>query len=527
MERSLEMVIALLGILKAGAAYLPVDPEYPKERLRMMLEDSQASVVLTQRHLLNCLPDSEVTKICLDSDWPQIAGQHIANPHCTANPQNVVYAIYTSGSTGKPKGVLNVHAGIVNRLLWMQHAYNLTSDDRVLQKTPYSFDVSVWEFFWPLMTGACLVIAKPDGHKEADYLVELIQREKITTIHFVPSMLQIFLEAKNVEHCTSLKRVICSGEALPAGLQRQFFGCLKAELHNLYGPTEAAVDVTYWQCMPGDESAIVPIGRPIANMKIHILDRNLQPVPIGIAGELHIGGVGLARGYLNRPELTREKFIPDPFGSTAEDRLYKTGDLARYRPDGNIEFLGRIDDQVKIHGIRIELGEIEAVLRRHASVRDARVTLREDVPGNRRLIAYVVLDSTPSTSLKILRDYLNATLPGPMVPVLVCLNELPLNANGKLDRRALPAPESRVEEVEDVPAGPMESILAELWRDVLGLKTVGVYDNFIDLGGDSLSAVKVVTRLHNRVGLKIKTKELAFQSLRQLAASCNERLQYQ
>lgn len=526
MERSVEMVVGLLGTLKAGAGYLPFDPDYPKERLRMMLDDSRTPVVLTQQHLLDHLPDSVARKICLDSDRSEIATHSTANPCSTAEPHNIAYAIYTSGSTGRPKGVLNIHSGIVNRLLWMQEAYKLTSDDRVLQKTPYSFDVSVWEFFWPLMTGACLVIARPDGHKEVDYLVELIQREKITTIHFVPSMLQIFLDASSVSRCTSLRRVICSGEALPAELQRRFFDCLRAELHNLYGPTEAAVDVTYWQCMPHDESPTVPIGRPIANMKIHILDRNLEPVPIGIAGELHIGGVGLARGYLNRPELTKEKFIPDPFGNTAA-RLYKTGDLARYRADGNIEFLGRIDDQVKIHGIRIELGEVEAVIRGHEFVRDARVTVRDDPTGSKRLIAYVVLHGTSSASLKALREYLNTTLPGPMVPSLVCMNELPLNANGKLDRKSLPTPEPPAEEVEDVPAGPVESILAELWKDVLGLKSVGVYDNFIDLGGDSLSAVKVVARLHNRLGLKIRTKELAFQSLRQLAASCNQRLQFQ
>jgi acyl-coenzyme A synthetase/AMP-(fatty) acid ligase/acyl carrier protein len=412
----------------------------------------------------------------------------------------------------------------------MQDAYQLTSQDRVLQKTPYSFDVSVWEFFWPLMTGACLVMARPGGHKEPDYLVELIQREKITTLHFVPSMLQVFLESSGLESCISLRRVICSGEALPFEVQKRFFNRLTAELHNLYGPTEAAVDVTYWECRPECEESTVPIGRPIANTKIHILDRKLQPVPVGIPGELHIGGVGLARGYLNRPELTAEKFIPDPFGSAPNDRLYKTGDLARYRPDGNIEFLGRIDDQVKIHGIRIELGEIESVLHNHQAVREARVVVREDTPGARRLVAYVVPTEESAPSLSEIREYLKARLPSYMVPILFTLDKLPVTANGKLDRRALPPPESAgadIAEAFEPPRDPLEQLLVELWTEVLGLETVNVYDNFLDLGGDSLSAVQVVTRLHNRMGVRIRTNELAFQSLRQLAASCTERLQCQ
>ena len=380
------------------------------------------------------------------------------------------------------------------------------------------------------MTGACLVMARPGGHKEPDYLVDLIQRERITTLHFVPSMLQVFLETSGLESCTSLKRVICSGEALPFEIQRRFFSRMKADLHNLYGPTEAAVDVTYWQCQPECQDSTVPIGRPIANMKIHILDRELQPVPIGIPGELHIGGVGLARGYLNRPEVTAEKFILNPFGTGPNDRLYKTGDLARYRPDGNIEFLGRIDDQVKIHGIRIELGEIEAVLHNHRAVREARVIVREDTPGARRLVAYVVPTTESSPSLAEIRDYMKEVLPSYMIPLLVTLDELPVTANGKLDRRALPPPESadaEKEEAFEVPRDPLERVLAELWTEVLGLQTVSVYDNFLDLGGDSLSAVQVVTRLQNRFGVRIKTNELAFQSLRQLAASCTERLQCQ
>jgi amino acid adenylation domain-containing protein len=528
MERSIEMIVGLLGILKAGGAYLPFDVEYPKDRLRMMLDDSRVPILLTQQHLLNRLPALTAQSICLDTGWDEFARESTTNPSPTTDPHNVAYAIYTSGSTGKPKGVLNIHAAIVNRLLWMQDAYRLTSQDRVLQKTPYSFDVSVWEFFWPLMTGACLVMARPGGHKDPDYLVNLIQNEKVTTLHFVPSMLQVFLDASGVDACSSLKRVICSGEALPWEVQKRFFTRLRAELHNLYGPTEAAVDVTSWQCQPEREHSTVPIGRPIANVKIYLLDRNLKPVPVGVAGELHIGGVALARGYLNRPDLTAQRFISDPFSSEAADRLYKTGDLARYRSDGNIEFLGRIDDQVKIHGIRIELGEIEAVLHDHQAVREARVVVREDTPGARRLVAYVVLAEQSASSLSEIRDYLKEELPSYMIPILVSLEKLPMTANGKLDRRALPPPEcAETEEAFEPPHDPVEQMLAEVWTEVLGLETVSVYDNFLDLGGDSLSAVQVVTRLQGRLGVRIRVNELAFQSLGQLAASCTERLQCQ
>jgi amino acid adenylation domain-containing protein len=528
MDRSVEMVVALLGILKAGGAYLPLDVDFPKERLGILLEDSHVPVVLTQKHVLDRLCMSPARKICLDTGWSEIATARTSNPHSATAPHNIAYAIYTSGSTGKPKGVLNVHAGIVNRLLWMQDAYQLTGEDRILQKTPYTFDVSVWEFFWPLMTGACLVIAEPGGHREPQYLMDLIQRQRITTLHFVPSMLQIVVEAPGMEACTSLKRVICSGEALPPDVQKRFFQRSRAELHNLYGPTEAAVDVTSWKCTPEYEGSTVPIGRPIANMKIHILDRNFQPVPIGIPGELHIGGVGLARGYLNSPELTAEKFIPDPFGSAPSDRLYRTGDLARYRADGTIEFLGRFDDQVKIHGIRIEPGEIEAVLQSHQAVREARVILQQDAQGVRRLVAYIVRAHESAASIDEIRDYLSSLLPAYMVPLLVSIDKLPVTPNGKLDRRALPPPEAieREHSLERL-SDPMEKALAELWTEVLGLDTISPHDNFLDVGGDSLSAVQLVSRLHNRLGIRIKTNELAFQSLRQLATVCAERLQCQ
>jgi amino acid adenylation domain-containing protein len=389
-ERSVEMVVGLLGTMKAGGAYVPIDPDTPRSRLDVMLEDAEPLVLLTQEHLLGMLPEDSVPTICLDRDWQTLSSESEENLPVITSGKDQAYMIYTSGSTGKPKGVPNVHEGIVNRLLWMQDAYRLDGSNRVMQKTPYSFDVSVWEFFWPLMTGACLVVARPEGHKDPSYLVDLIQQSKITTMHFVPSMLRIFLEAEGVERCTSLRRVICSGEALPFDLQQRFFERLRAELHNLYGPTEAAVDVSYWECRPDTSMTIVPIGKPIWNTQLYILDTYLQPVPVGVPGELHIGGVNLARGYLKQPGLTAQKFIADPFSKEPGARLYKTGDLARFLPDGNIEYLGRIDYQVKLRGFRIELGEIETTLDSHPGVRQSVVMAREDVPGDKRLVAYVV-----------------------------------------------------------------------------------------------------------------------------------------
>src|SRR5215472_16703394 len=389
-QRSVEMVVALLGTIKAGGAYVPLDPDYPTSRLGVMLDDAEPPVLLTQQRLLDILPQHEVPGICLDRDWHTLASEPRENPPLIATGKDQAYMIYTSGSTGKPKGVPNVHQGIVNRLLWMQDAYRLDGSDRVMQKTPYSFDVSVWEFFWPLMTGACLVIARPEGHKDPNYLIDLIRQRNITTMHFVPSMLRIFLEAEGVEHCTSLRRVICSGEALPYELQQRFFERLGGELHNLYGPTEAAVDVSYWHCRPDSSMMVVPIGKPVWNTQLYILDNYLQPVPVGVPGELHIGGVQLARGYFQEPELTAQKFIPNPFSSEPGSRLYKTGDLARFLPDGNIEYLGRIDHQVKLRGFRIELGEIETTLDSHPGVMQSVVMAREDVPGHKRLVAYVV-----------------------------------------------------------------------------------------------------------------------------------------
>jgi amino acid adenylation domain-containing protein len=511
-ERSLEMVIGLYGILKAGGAYVPIDPTYPAVRLSFMLEDANVPVLLTQAKLLDDLPACEAKVICLDTDWNElIAGQSVGNPVCEVTMDNLAYTIYTSGSTGKPKGAMNTHGGILNRLLWMQDAYQLAASDRVLQKTPFSFDVSVWEFFWPLMFGARLVVARPEGHKDNDYLVQTIIQHEITTMHFVPSMLQLFLEAKDLDKCVSLRQIICSGEALSLDLQNRFFDRLNAELHNLYGPTEAAVDVTYWECQSRGDLNTVPIGRPIANTQIYILDRHLQPVPIGVPGEMHIGGLQVAKGYINRSKLTAEKFIPDPFSKDPEARLYKTGDLARCLPDGNIEFLGRLDFQVKVRGFRIELGEIESILAQHPAVREAVVVAREDIPGDVRLAAYLVYRFQSSLKISDLRDFLKEKLPEYMLPAtFVVLEALPLTPNGKVDRRSLPAPEGerQAEEAYMAPRNELERIVAGLWRDLLQIEKVGIHDNFFDLGGNSLLVIQVHNRLVELTGREPSTTDM-------------------
>ncbi len=491
-ERSLEMVVGLLGILKAGGAYVPLDPEYPQERIAYMLQDCQAKVLLTQKNLVENLPTSS-QKLCLDTDWETISQQSDTNPNSRVKPVDLAYVIYTSGSTGKPKGAMNTHRGICNRLLWMQDAYKLTATDSVLQKTPFSFDVSVWEFFWPLLTGARLVMAQPGGQRDATYLINTIAEEEITTLHFVPSMLQIFLETRGLERCKSLKRVFCSGEALPVDLQERFFERMGCELHNLYGPTEAAIDVTFWQCQRENTLKSVPIGRAIANTQLYILDSHLQAVPLGAIGELYIGGVGVARGYLNRPELTAERFISHPFKEG--EKLYKTGDLARYLPDGNIEYIGRIDHQVKIRGFRIELGEIETLLAQHPTIQQTVVTARVDNPENQRLVAYIVPHPEQTPNTDELRHFLKQQLPEYMVPsAFVLLDTLPLTPNGKIDRRALPAPDSTRLDSENTYIAPRDELefqLTKIWEQILGVQPIGVRDNFFELGGHSILAVKL------------------------------------
>ncbi|WP_336948335.1 amino acid adenylation domain-containing protein [Serratia nevei] len=495
-ERGLNMVTALFGILKAGGAYVPLDPAYPGERLQYILQDADPVLLLADAAGRAALGEPATPQLALEAALPDTLSAE--NPERRAQASHLAYVIYTSGSTGKPKGAMNEHRGVVNRLVWMQEAYGLTAADTVLQKTPFGFDVSVWEFFWPLMVGARLVMAKPEGHKDPDYLSRAIEQYGVTTLHFVPSMLQSFLaDGQAATRCGQVVRVMCSGEALPAALVAEFYRRLpQAELHNLYGPTEAAVDVTAWHCSREADRVSVPIGRPIANTRIYLLDEHGQPVPLGAVGELYIGGVQVARGYLNRPELTAERFLADPFAPGG--RMYRTGDVARYLANGDIEYLGRNDQQVKIRGFRIECGEIEAVLATHPAVREAVVDARA-VGDDKRLVAWVVPAAgvAEETLAGALRQHVSAALPDYMVPsAWVVVAALPLSPNGKLERRALPEPQgAQSQAAYEAPQGEHETLLAAIWRELLNVEQVGRHDNFFELGGHSLLAVRLTNRL--------------------------------
>jgi amino acid adenylation domain-containing protein/non-ribosomal peptide synthase protein (TIGR01720 family) len=503
-ERSIEMVVGLLAVLKAGGAYVPLDPEYPRERLAYMLQDSSVTLLLTQAHLLEHLPIPQgVQHLVLEPGDAWLQGSQAHNPQVEIDGENLAYVIYTSGSTGQPKGAGNRHSALTNRLCWMQQAYGLNASDSVLQKTPFSFDVSVWEFFWPLMTGARLVVAAPGDHRDPARLVSLINAERITTLHFVPSMLQAFLQDPTAATCHSLQRIVCSGEALPADTQQQVFAKLpQAGLFNLYGPTEAAIDVTHWTCI--DEGAdAVPIGQPIANLSCYVLDDNLEPAPIGVLGELYLGGAGLARGYHRRAGLTAERFVIDPFGSG--DRLYRTGDLARYRENGILEYAGRIDHQVKLRGLRIELGEIEARLLEHDSVREAAVLA---VDGT-HLVGYLVLHQPLEDWKVLIGGHLAEHLPDYMVPTQwVMLTQMPLSPNGKLDRKALPKPELQALQAFEAPQSEIECQVAAIWCDVLGVEQVGLNDNFFELGGHSLLVLMLKERLRKISGVGLSVSQL-------------------
>ncbi|MBN8226873.1 amino acid adenylation domain-containing protein [Corallococcus macrosporus] len=522
LERSLELVVSLLAVLKAGGAYVPFDPGYPAQRLTWMFQDARPTVLLAQEHLVPGLPPHGARVVCVDAEAEALSQLPTHAPARQPLSDALAYIIFTSGSTGRPKGAMNAHRGVCNRLRWMQTEYRLDADDVVLQKTPFSFDVSVWEFFWPLMTGARLVVARPGGHQEPAYLARLIREAGVTTLHFVPSMLQVFLEEPEARGCASLRRVVCSGEALPLELKERCLQVLPhAGLHNLYGPTEAAVDVTYFACTPGDGRRSVPIGRAVANTSILILDPVFQPVPVGVAGELYIGGVQVGRGYQSRPDLTAERFVPDPFSALPGARLYRTGDVARWLPDGEVEYLSRADFQVKVRGLRIELGEIETALEQHPTVRQAVVLAREDVPGDKRLVAYVAGRAGQTLDVDGLKASLQARLPEYMVPTaFVVLDALPLSPNGKVDRKALPAPtlERAAQEARVPPQTPTEEVIAALFGELLGVADVGARDDLFRLGGNSLLATRVLARLRVRFGVELSLRVL-FQhpTVRQLA----------
>ncbi|MDQ0937556.1 non-ribosomal peptide synthase/polyketide synthase [Streptomyces turgidiscabies] len=505
--RSTELVVALLAVLKSGAAYVPVDPGYPADRIAHILRDAGALLVLTTRDTEERLPDDGTPRLVLDAPG-QASPPAGAAPATAPDPRHPAYVIYTSGSTGRPKGVMISHRSIVNRLAWMQDTYGLDSSDRVLQKTPSGFDVSVWEFFWPLTQGATLVVARPAGHLDPAYLAATVRREGITTLHFVPSMLDVFLREPAAAALTGLRRVFCSGEALSAELRARFQAVSDVPLHNLYGPTEAAVDVTYWPCSEESGTGPVPIGRPVWNTRMLVLDAALRPVPPGVPGELYIAGVQLARGYLGRPRLSAERFSADPHG-TPGSRMYRTGDLARWNHDGTLDYLGRADQQVKLRGFRIELGEIEAALVQQPEVGQAAVVLREDRPGDQRLVAYTVPAGDTAPGSAALTAQLRELLPDYMVPsAYVSLPELPVTPNGKLDRRALPVPARAERSGGRAPRTPREELLRTLFAEVLAADEVGVDDSFFDLGGHSLLATRLISRIRTALGAEVSIQQV-------------------
>jgi len=514
MERSLEMVIGILAILKAGGAYVPLDPAYAPERLTFMIEDARLTLLLSQESLREKFPRHEANVVLLSNDWQRWESEPADNPASGVDPQNLIYVIYTSGTTGLPKGCAVHHRGVVNCILSAKPAAPVRAQDRLLFKASLNFDSSVWELFTALLKGASVVIARPGGERDAAYMARRVVEEGITVLHFVPSMLTVFLEEPALAEITSVRWVVCGGEAMPIQMMERFHERLSAPLMNFYGPTETSIGNTIWLCDPTRVHAVVPIGQPIANTQTYVLDPEGIPTPIGVPGELYLGGDGVARGYLNRPDLTADKFVPDPYGGQPGARLYRTGDLVRYLPDGDLEFLGRTDHQVKIRGFRIELEEIEAVLGECSGVRESIVMVREDVPGDKRLVAYLITTNGAPAKTEELRNQLRTKLPDYMVPsAFVSLAEFPLLVNGKVDRQQLPVPEHPLHDRTRpyvAPRTQTEEKLAQIIGDVLGLTQigaqVGIYDNFFELGGHSLLATQVVTRVRERLQVNLQLK---------------------
>ncbi|MBU9709582.1 amino acid adenylation domain-containing protein [Paenibacillus sp. AK121] len=520
--RSLDMIVGIYAILKAGGAYVPIDPEFPADRICFMLEDSGAKLVLTQSHLAEQVSLSFDGQV-LVLDHEDIYHEDGSNLEPLAGPHHVAYVIYTSGSTGKPKGVMVEHHSVLNRILWMHDRYGLSAEDTILQKTAFTFDVSVWELFWWSMVGSKVSLLSVGGEKNPEEIVDTIARDGVSTMHFVPAMLHAFLEYVEQQpreamqaKLGTLRHVFASGEALPpqhvARFQRLVSSLAGAKLINLYGPTEATVDVSYFDCEPDEEYAVIPIGKPIQNIRLYIVKEGTgQLQPIGVAGELCIGGVGVARGYLNRPELTAEKFVKDPFagGKAGYERMYRTGDLARWMPDGNIEYLGRIDHQVKIRGYRIELGEVEARLASVPLVRDSVVIALQDGIGQQQLCAYFTADE--QLTVREIRAVLLGSLPSYMIPsVFVQMERIPLTANGKIDRKALPTPDTALRTgIEYVaPRTDVEQLLAAIWQEVLDIPQVGIHDDFFTLGGHSLKVLELIRKVHLATGIELPIRSV-------------------
>jgi amino acid adenylation domain-containing protein len=507
-ERSPEMAVGILGILKAGGAYLPLDPTSPPERLAHIFAEAEIRILVTQTTLLGGLPHHHARIVHLDADWMAIARYPTTAPAVRLRAENGAYVIYTSGSTGTPKGVTVTHGGLANHMLWMVDEYPTGEGDVVLSRTALSFDALAAEIWLALMTGASLCIVPDHITRDPVEICAYIERHGVTIAAFVPTLLQPIIASINPEGRTRLRRVFLGGEPLPDRLARDAVSASNAKLVNAYGPTETTIDVTSWSFHDTDPPArFVPIGRPIWNTQAYILDSRLAPVPVGVSGELYVAGAGLARGYLGRPDLTAERFVANPFGP-AGSRMYRTGDLARCRADGVLDFIGRADAQVKVRGFRIELGEIEAVLAREASVAQAVVIVREDQPGHKRLVAYVVPTADQVVDAAALRTRLGQSLPDYMLPAaFMVLDRLPLLRNGKLDRSALPAPDPMTTQRRG-PRTPQEDVLCSLFAEALGVEQVGIDDNFFALGGDSILSMRLVSRICATFGLKMGNRTL-------------------
>jgi amino acid adenylation domain-containing protein len=502
MEMSLDLAVAILGLLKAGGVYVPIEPTYPVDRISFILDDTKVSILLTQEKLVSNLGNFDTKVVCIDSICQVIDQESIENPVTGVTGENLAYILYTSGSTGEPKGVQLSHAVCCSRELWQQKTFNLTHSDRILMKSAWSSR----EFLWPLIVGAQVIMARSGGYQDTQYLAKLISEQQITIVSLVPSVLKFLLEEPNIETFTSLRHIISTGESISIDLQEECLNRLPAQLHNIYGLNEANYS-THWLChREHQQQGKVPIGYP-TDMQIYLLDRHLQMVPIGVAGEIHISGFGLAKGYFNRPNLNAERFIPNFLSTDTNSRLFKTGDLACYRSDGTIEYLGRLDYQVNIRGLRIELGEIEFVLRQHSAVQEAVVIEREDIPGEKSLTGYIVLNQDLHFPVNELRDHLKQKLPDYMIPaVFIQLDVLPMTPNGKISRLALPKPSRKHLNVDKpfvAPTSRIEKQIANLWDSVLKVDRISIHDTFFELGGYSLLAARIISHLHRIFGVEL------------------------
>lgn len=509
MERAFEMIISMLAVLKAGGAHIMLEPSYPEERLASMIEDAKMTCVLTQQAMLGTLPAHGAEEIAVDSQWAQIAAEPATKPEAQVSEHSLAYVMYTSGSTGRPKGAMIEHRSLVNTMLHLNESFGIEQSDVFFFKSLIGFDGTVLEYYAPLLSGASILLAEPGGHYDMNYLIREMKEKNVTLIQMIPSVMHLLIETSGIEEVTSLKHLVLGGEAVSRSLKERIFERMPhVLLHNIYGPAEATVYSTVHTFTSGDGSQVVPIGRPIFNTRVYVLDSHHNPVPVGVYGELYIGGTGVTRGYLNRPELNAERFIQDRFHQEG-GRLYRTGDIVRWLPDGTLEYQGRIDNQVKISGVRIETGEVEGALHLHPAIREASVIVREDVPGQKRLVAYLIGDVTASQEL---REYLKPLLPDAMIPTAyLFLDRFPLSPNGKLDRRALPVPEAdqAVYERDFVaPRNELEELLAGIWVEVLNLPKVGVESNFFELGGQSLNAMQMIGRVREMFQIEVPVTKL-------------------